>query len=141
MAEEINLNNLKPIEVGGLDFSEYEGHKKKIEEIEILDMPSQFTKTGKTKVLKVITEPVTEVTSKEGKKTEIRASELFNLKQDEKSGSWGYSTSSKSRLQKLMVKCKCSKPSDLKGKFVIIKVRPVTRPDGTTSEFLGFVID
>lgn len=135
------INELKPIEAGGLDFGEFEGLKKRIEELKIMEVPSQFTKTGKTKVLKVITEPITTVKSKDNTEIEIRASEIFNLKYDEKTGTWGYSTSPKSRLQKLMTKCKVNKLSDLKNKFVVLKVREVRRPDGTTTEFLGFHIE
>ena len=138
---ELDVNGLKPIEVGGLDFSEYEGLKKRVEELEILEVPSQYSKSGKTKVLKVITEPVTTVKNKEGKEIEIRATEIFNLKLDDKTGQWGYSTSPKSKLQKLMTKLKASKLSDLKNKFVVIKVREVRRQDGTTGEFLGFMIE
>jgi len=140
MARE-SVEELKPIEVGGLDFSEFEGIKKRIEELEILEVPSQYSKTGKTKVLKVITEPVTTVKNRDGDEVDIRATEIFNLKYDEKTGQWGYSTSPKSKLQKLMSKLKVNKLSDLKNKFVVIKVREVRRPDGTTGDFLGFVID
>ena len=141
MAMDADINGLKPIESGGLDFSEYEGLKKKVEELEILEVPSKYAKSGKTKVLKVITEPVTLVKTKEGKEIEIRATEIFNLKLDDKTGTWGYSTSPKSKLQKLMIKLKVNKLSDLKNKMVVIKVREVRREDGTTGEFLGFHIE
>ena len=135
------ISELKPIEVGGLDFTEYEGVKKKVEELEIVEVPSAYSKSGKTKVLKVITEPVTTVKNKEGKEIQIRATEIFNLKLDDKTGQWGYSTSPKSKLQKLMTKLKAGKLIELKNKFVVIKVREVRRQDGTTGEFFGFIIE
>jgi hypothetical protein len=134
-----SIDSLKPMAGGGIDFTEFEGQKKRIDTLEIMEVPSSFTKSGKAKVLKVITEPVTEVTTKEGKKVEIKATEIFNLK--EENGQIGFSTSPKSRLQKLLTKLKINKPTDLKGKMVLIKVREVKRLDGTTGEFLGFHIE
>jgi predicted SPOUT superfamily RNA methylase MTH1 len=139
MASEVD--ELKPIETGGLDLGEFEGLKKRIDYLEIQSVPSQFSDTGKTKVLKVITEPVTVFKNKKGEDIEIRASELFSLKYDDKSEQWGYSTSPKSRLQKLLKKCKVNRITDLKNKFVVVKVREVKRSDGTTGEFLGFHIE
>jgi len=135
-----NIEDLKAIESGGLDFSEFEGTKKVIENLEIVEVPSSFHDSGKVKALKVVTETVATIQDKEGKDVELKASELVNLKVD-KDGNIGYSTNPKGKLQKLMKKCKVEKPADLKGKQVTLKVRESKAPDGSTREFLGFYLE
>jgi len=135
-----NIENLKAIESGGIDFSEFEGNKKLIEDLQIVEVPSSFHESGKVQALKIVTESVTKIQDKDGKEIDLRASELVNLKVD-KDGKVGYSTNPKSKLQKLMKKCKVEKPIDLKGKQVTLKVRESKAPDGSSKEFLGFYLE
>lgn len=132
------VNDLQPIAAAGLDLEEFEGEKKLIEKVEIKQVKSKFSESGEAQTLVVTTEKVAEVTNREGEKVDITASELFNLKEDEK-GKLGYSTSPKSKLQKLMKKLGVKQPKELIGKKVVLRIRTKTNDDGTTSDFLGFV--
>lgn len=142
--EELKPEDLKEFEAGqGLDLSEFEGIKTKIAGMEIMDVDSKYDEDGnlfsgdmtrKVKVLKVFTEPITTYTNKEGQDTDIRASELFNLKFQD--GEWGVSKSSKSKIQKFLQRQKVDKITKLKGTNVLIK--SVMNKSGNS--FLGFVI-
>lgn len=142
--ENIKPEDLKEFEAGqGLDLTEFEGIKTKIEGLEVIDVDSKFDEDGnilegnttrKVKVLRVFTEPITTATNKEGEEVEIRASELFNLKFQD--GEWGVSTSPKSKLQKFLKRQKVDKITKLKSTTVLTK--SVTNKTGST--FLGFVI-
>lgn len=136
--KETDIGDLQPIQAAGLDLEEFEGEKKSIEKVEVREVKSNFAESGLTKALCVMTEEVTTVTNREGDVIPILASELFNLKQNE-DGVWGYSTSPKSKLQKFMKKLGIKAPKEMVGKKVVLRVRKIERPDGTTGEFLGFI--
>lgn len=141
-------SELKPIEAGGIDFSEFEGQKAKIARTEVIPVKSDYDEDGKyqkglqrdVQILRVVTEPVTSIRDKEGNDKEIGASEVFNLRTDSE-GSLGWSTSPKGKLNKFLRKMKTDSPDKLVGKPVVIRIRAKDNPDGTTSEFLGFIID
>jgi len=146
--QELKVEDLKPIEAGEqLDVSEYEGKKAKIETIETIEMDSNYGdgftnvdgkvydsgeelpkgKTIKATVLKITTEKLGEVKTKEGMK-DIRASEIFSLKRLS-DGSWGWSTHVKAKLMKLYKRLGIADPNlnpyqVLKGKQVCVVVRP-----------------
>lgn len=136
------VDGLKPIEGKGVDFSEFEGQKKKIEVVEVSDTTTPYDEEGNykeglkrpIKVLRVATEKVTTIPTDEGDK-DIHASELFNLKKDPETGEWGYPTGKRSKILNFMKKMKVEHPKDLKGKEVILKVR---KKAGSDNEFLGF---
>lgn len=127
------------MESGGIDFNEFEGTKATIEILEIKEVSSQFSETGKAKVLKVQTEPITTLKDSAGNDIEIRASEILQLK--EKDGQLGFSTSPKSKMYRLLKKLKVNSPAELKGKSVIVKVRTSKGPDGQERDFLGFYME
>lgn len=134
-----DIKGLKPMESGGIDFNEFEGTKATIEILEIKEVSSQFSETGKAKVLKVQTEPITTLKDSAGNDIEIRASEILQLK--EKDGQLGFSTSPKSKMYRLLKKLKVNSPAELKGKSVIVKVRTSKGPDGQERDFLGFYME
>jgi len=142
--EGININELNvPVfesNKGGVDLHEFEGQRVKIAKVMVIDSISSYDVTGHyienlkrpVKKIKVISEPITQITTKDGK-IDIRASELFGMK--EKDGLWGISDSPKSSIQKLLKRQKVSDPKHLVGTSVIVKA--VDNEDGKT--FLGFV--
>jgi len=142
--EELKIEDLKEFEAGqGIDLSEYEGIKSKIDKLEIMDVDSRYDEDGnlfegnltrRVKVLKVSTEPVTKYTTKDDREIEIRASELFNLKFQD--GEWGVSKSPKSKIQKFLNRQKVSNIMKLKGTSVLLK----SSANKTGNSFLGFVI-
>lgn len=134
----MEVAKLKEVKVGGTDLTEFEGKRAKIEILSVIEVPSQYTETGKMHCLKVQTDAVTQF-ERDGENVDIRASELFNLKDDDK-GNWGFSSSPKSKLQKFMRKQGVKQPDSLKGTQVTIRVRQKTNDDGTTTDFLGFVL-
>ena len=143
--EEIDLDQIPDVQGGkGVDLSEFTGIKKKVENITVLDVETPFDESGnyndkvkrKVKILKVFTEPVTDIVNKEGEKVPVRASELFNMKQTE-DGKWGISTNDKAKIRKFMKRQKVNRLSDLKGTTVIIK--DYTDKKGNT--YLGFVVE
>jgi len=124
------IRELSDIEVGKLtDLSEWEGVKRKINKIEIIEVKSHYingvfvpTETQNKKCLRISAEPI-----KQGENTFI-PSELFNLK--EKDGKWGISTSEKSKLRNLLQRYEVKKINELIGKEVLLKVKK--------NGFLGF---
>ena len=132
----ISLDSLEPMESESLDLSPFEGKRVTIEKAEVIEVSSQFSETGRQKVLRVESEPVTTVETAEGKK-EIRASELFNL--IEKDGKVGWSKDERGKLQKFLAKMKATKPTELVGKEAVVRLRS-KKNDFGESTFLGFVI-
>lgn len=138
----MSLDDMKPVESKGVDFSDYEGQKKEIETVEVIETTTPYDEDGQyhsdlkrtIQVLRVATGVVTKIETEKGEK-EIMASELFNMKQDEKTGEWGWSSHKKAKLRRFMTKMGVNHPKDLKGKVVILKVR---KKEGSDNEFLGF---
>ena len=141
------VENLEQYEVGqGIDVSEYEGQKALIENVEVIEVEQPYNpETGayeegsrhKSQKLRVTTKPVAQIDGKDGKKVQIRASELFNLKF--KDGKFGVSTSPRSDINKLLTKLKLPIGVDgikrLPGKSVVMKV--VTNKKA--QQWLGFI--
>ena len=141
------VEDLELYEVGqGIDVSEYEGQKAVIENVEVIEVNTPYNPaTGafeegskyKSRKLRVTTKPVTEIEGKDGKKVQIRASELFNLKF--KDGKFGVSTSPRSDINKLLTKLKLPIGVEgikrLPGKSVVMKV--VTNKKA--QQWLGFI--
>jgi len=140
--EEVSIDDLQDIEVGqGIDLSEYEGQKIAIAEIEVISVKTPYDETGTyhekerfdTKVLKVMTDVVTTITSKDGNEVAIKASELFNLKKTE-DGKYGISTSKKAKIRKFMKRQEVEDVKSLIGTSVLIK-----KYESNGNTFLGFV--
>jgi len=117
---------MKPIEKVSIDLTPYEGKKAKIEKVEVVEVKSVWVdgkqvpkeKAVDTKCLKVSTEKLSEIEVK-GEKKELRASELFNLVQDDEDN-WGFSTNEKAKLNIFMKKMKVTHPEKLIGKEVLV---------------------
>ncbi len=120
-----------------VDLSKFEGKEVTIELAEPTWVDSKFHESGKAKCLKVESEVVTTIKI-DDKEVDIRASELLNLKQDA-DGSWGYSSSPQSNLNKFMKRHGVSHPSKLVGKKAKIKLRTKTTDEGQDLHFLGFI--
>jgi hypothetical protein len=135
----MEIDDLKEIQVGEpIDLTEFEGIETTIDRLDVKEVPSIYTATGKAMCLLVESVPITTVEI-DGKDVDIRASELFNLKQEE-DGSWGWSSSSRSKLQQFMRKLKAKTPKELINKKVRTRLREKTNADGTSVQFLGFVL-
>jgi hypothetical protein len=143
------MEKLEPINEKGIDLYEYEGKKVPIDILEVIEAKSNWDENGQfiaglnrqVLLLRVATKPLFTIETEDGEKTDIRASELINLKYSTDSGNWGYSTSPKSKIQRLLKRCKKNKPEELKGAFVTLRVRVRENSDGTEHEFLGFICD
>lgn len=135
----MEVSELKEIQAGGIDLSEFDGSKATIERMEVIDVPSAYTESGVQKCLQIITSAITNFKDAEGNEKPVHATELFNLRQDE-DGSWGYSTNPKAKIRKFMAKMKVKQPKDLIGKQVVIRIRTKTQADGNEKEFLGFYV-
>lgn len=140
--EEINLDEVETYESKGVDLTEFEGKRAKIEKTELVTIPTWYDEAGDelprdgkprmTKVLRVTTEKVTEVENDAGEKIAIQASELFNIKYED--GKVSISDSPKAKIQKLLAKLKVKNITEIKGKEVTLRTYDVK---GST--FLGFV--
>jgi hypothetical protein len=143
-----NIDDLKAVAANEMvDLSEYEGRKAKIEHVNVIDVESSYNADGTklpagqtitSKALKVITEKLGVIKNSLGEEKEIRASELFSLKQ-KPDKTWGWSTHEKAKLMKFYKRMKISDPNTnpktLIGKEVVITMRP-----GEDISWLGFMI-
>ena len=139
--EEISIDDLPNVEVGPeIDLSEYQGQKITVNEVKVISVKIPYDNNGTyhekkrfdSKVLKVMTEVVTTIETKDNKEVKIRASELFNLKKNEE-GKFGLSNSKKAKIRMFM---KLQNVEDLKsliGTSVTIKTY-----ESSGNTFLGF---
>ena len=129
------LDELVPIERGLIDFQKFDGQKSIITSYEIKDITTKF---GKIKVLRLCSDKLSEIETKEGPKP-VYASELFNLIADTE-GRIGWARNEKGKLYKLLKKHKVDHPSKMIGKQIVIKVTAKEYDDGTTKDYLGFYL-
>jgi hypothetical protein len=110
-AEEMSLDQLEDMDSGtGIDVSEYEGQRCEVDTAEVIEVETPYDENGeyqeglkrKVKRLRVFSKPVTEVEDSQGKKIQIRASELFALKY--LNGKWGVSTNERAKINKFLKK-------------------------------------
>lgn len=144
--KEYSIDNIPDIESGsGIELEQFAGQRVKIAAVKQLEVETHFDEDGnyneslkrKTRVLKVESEPVTEFKAKDGHLVSIRASELFNMKQDDK-GVWGIPTAPKSKIRKFLARQKVKTVKELIGTSVIIKDY-VDKKSGNV--YLGFVTE
>ena len=112
----------------------FDGSKVRIERVEYTEFETHYIdgewddkKTTIQQGVLVITEPVTQVLSSNGVKTDIRVKQRFNLQKriDEKGIiTWVTSKNNKSKLWRLCRKCGVEDPSQLKGKLVVLTLEP-----------------
>jgi len=117
----IDLSELKPIESeGGVDLEQYDKKEVLIDKAEVIQVNSEYTTCKKQWVLKVSSE-VLETLGEGDDLIEFRASELFNLMQDEEGKLLGYPNSDKSNLARFMSDIKATNPNEIKHKKALVK--------------------
>ena len=140
----LSMDDLEEFEAGkGIDVSEYEGQKVKIEGVEVKRVVTSYDENGdwveglkrKKQVLRVFSTTITTVTDGEGNEIKIRASELFNLKHQD--GKWGVSTSDKAKINKFLKKLNL--PAGKEGVKQIGGQELIVKTSGKNNNFLGFV--
>ena len=146
---ELNLEKIKGFESEGVDLNKFDKISAKIDKVEVTQVLSNFTNIDATGLhlkqwcLKVSSE-VLETLGEGDKKIEFRASELYNLIQDENGSITGFPTGNKSNLGKFLKDLKVD-PKELnlkqlveqiKGKSVIIKAydKDAVGTDGRTNK-------
>ncbi len=133
-----NVSSLKPIETKGMDLRQFDGAQVEIESVAVVTVPSKFAGNGESEVLRVQSVPVVRIEGREGDHA-IRASELFNLMRG-KDGQLGWPNGPNGKLANFLRRIGVIGPEELPGKQGTIRVRRKTGADGTTREFLGFVV-
>ena len=111
--------DLQPVKSEGVDLTEFDGSRVQIDTLEVTQVKSQFSKTGMQWVLKVQSVPLKEI-EVEGEKISFRASELFNLVQDDAGNLKGYPDNEKSNLAKFMKRVGVKAINQLKGRTALI---------------------
>ena len=134
------MSDVKNLKIGKetepVDLSEFVGKKTTIEKITTDWFSSKFHEGGRAKCVKIETDVITTI-KVEGKDTDIRASELLNLKQD-RSGDWVISPNKDSNIQKFMNHFGVTHPKDLFGKECVVTLRPKkSATSGQDLHFLG----
>lgn len=124
----MDLKDLKPIKTQSIDLYQFDKKEIKIEKVEIIQVPSSFTPKKKDSneyipqwVLRVSSNVITTLGEGE-EKIEFRASELFNLVQDNEGNLKGYPEGEKSNLMIFMKDIKAKNPDELIGKMALTKV-------------------
>ena len=133
------MSDVKNLKIGKetepVDLSEFVGKKSTIEKITTDWFSSKFHAGGRAKCVKVETDVITTI-KVEGKDTDIRGSELLNLKQD-RSGDWVISPNKDSNIQKFLKHFGVTHPKDLFGLECTITLRPKKSESGQDLHFLG----
>ena len=97
-----DLDNVGPVENTSVDLDKFDKTKTVIAKAEVSVVPSQYCEIGRQWVLKVESEVLETVEKKESdgttRKIEFRASELFNLVQDDAGKLVGFPTGESSNL-------------------------------------------
>lgn len=112
----MELENMKQLEIESLDLEPFEGQKVKIDQVEQVEVSSQFNSRGKQWCLRVLSDPV----MKGQKGNDIRASELLNLVEDDAGQVKGWHP--KGNVAKFLAKYKAKTPLELIGKTAVIKI-------------------
>lgn len=132
------LSDLKPVKSESLDLQQFHNKPVKIVSADIIQVPSRFTPLVKGSqtdrlpqwVLKVQSEVV--ATVGEGNETiEFKASEIFNLVQDDDGNLIGYPENEQSNIMKFMKDIRANTPEAMIGKMATIKaVDKIQQVDG-----------
>jgi hypothetical protein len=150
-----DLGNVGPVQSSSVDLVKYDKQVTVIEKSEITQLPSQFTAVVPgtnpplhymqwiLRVSSVVLESI-----REGEdKIEFRASEIFNLTQNDQGKLTGFPTTEKSKLMKFLKDLKIPEPEKfqklkdiqeaIKGKKAVIKAETKEK-DGRTNTYLRF---
>jgi len=151
--DNIDFTKIGPIQGTSVDLTKYDKLLTTIEKVEIIQLPSSFTPLiigtqvhlmqWVLKVSSVVLESIREGIDK----IEFRATEIFNLVQDEKGTLKGFPTGDGAKLMKFLKDMKVSNPQEMKsieeiknaivGKQAVIKAETKER-DGKTNTYLRF---
>lgn len=132
----MELSDLKPIKSESIDLKQFHNRQVPVDKCEIVQVKSKYTpKDEKGEhilqwVLK-ISSPVLIAIGEGDEKIEFRASELFNLIQDEKGNLIGYPESKDSNLMRFMTDIGAKKPEEILGRTATIKAYDKETEDGT----------
>lgn len=99
--KQLDLDSIQPIESSSVDLDKYDKKEIEIESAEVTQVKSQYSETGKQWVLKVQS-AILETLETEAGNIDFRASELFNLIQDEAGKLKGYPVGEGSNLMKFL---------------------------------------
>lgn len=101
MEQQLNLEEIKPIESSSeeIDLWKHDKTTQQIDSAKVMQVKSNYSKNGKQWVLRVESQPV-EVYQGADSSVEFRASELFNLIQDEEGNLQGFPIGDRSNLFK-----------------------------------------
>lgn len=146
---DVNMEDLQPIAAKQsaplLDFSALHMQKIKIEKLEVIESEIGFDEKGVMKKLDVPREQLVviseNIASRVGMKepdAEWRVREWFNLVK-QKDGSRGWSLHEKGKLNIFLNAMRVSKPSELVGKEVMVKVVEKTNKEGQKESQLRFL--
>ena len=120
--KQVELSELEPIESsGGVDLNKYHKTNAKIETAEIVQVASKFTECKTQWVLKVSSTVLETLEREDEDNIDFRASELFNLSQDDEGKLLGYPDSEDSNIGKFMADLKVKEPKEIVGKEITIK--------------------
>jgi len=139
---ETKLEDLKPVKSEGVNLKQFHNQQVEIAKIEIIQVPSKFTVKDKQGnhllqwVLRV-SSPVLTAIGEGDTKIEFRASELFNLIQDDEGKLIGYPESPDSNLMKFAADIGVKTPQEFIGKKATIKAYDKTI-DGKIRTYLKF---
>lgn len=141
--KQTSLSDLKAVKSEQLDLKQFHNKSVIIEIAEVVQVPSKFTPLVAGSQTEHIPQWVLRVKSGilatigEGEEAiEFRASEIFNLVQDEKGDLTGYPEHEQSNLAKFMKDINAKKPEEILGKSATVKSydkntivdgKPVTR--------------
>ena len=153
--QQVDLNKVKPVENKGVDLWKFDKKEVIISKIEVLQVPSKFTaKIENTEknypqwILKISSEVLETLEREEEEENiEFRASELFNLIQNNKGELEGFPTGESSNLMKFMKDLKINSPDKLenlqKVKEEILEKKALVKAydkesEGKTKTYLKF---
>ena len=150
MSEEYDIENMTSSptpEFEKLDFSEYEGKKVKIANIEVIEMDSKWDAYGKElpigqtmklPTFKITTESLGKMLMKDEEK-DIIASELVGMKLKEDL-TWGWSEWKASKIQKLYTRVGIDDPKTNPKELIGKEVMVILRPGKEGTKWLGILI-
>ena len=118
---QINLEDIKPVEGVSVDLNKYDKKEVTIENAEVMQVKSKFveTKEGLQWVLK-ISSKVLEEFGEGDDLIQFRASELFNLIQDEDGNLKGFPTGEASNLMQFLMDLKIDQPQGLESLRAVV---------------------
>lgn len=139
------MTSVPPAEA--LDFSEYEGRKAKIANVEVIELDSKYDVDGeelpsgqtiRLPTFKLTTESLGKIQTREGEK-DVIASELVSMKWKDDL-TWGWSEHERAKIQKLYKRLGITDPKTNPKELVGREIVVVLRPGKDDTKWLGILI-